>query len=226
MVWLFPERGGRAKLFVLFLDQNGCESNYSPIANRLSGRTRELASIGSGTSPRRAHVTFTIIFLTAGREAALPVLFPPSPFPWRNSDEGDVRGCIPISEALSMHQGIYCPGPWDTSQVPSLGQELSSPLRVDSFLWRCDSAGQHSNAISLCGFASRESNHFCTFLESLGYLTAVAETPNSSLSTCHLVRRGAKSHGSCLGYLWHGAREDWARGHRRVSARIPQNIPC
>lgn len=127
--------------------------------------------------------------------------------------EGDVRGCIQISEALSMHQRIYCPGHWDTSQVPSPGQELSSPLRVDSSLWRCDSAGQHSNAISLCGFASRESNHLCTFLESLGYLTAVAETPSSSPSTCHLVRRGssgAKSQGSCLGYLWQGAREDWA----------------
>lgn len=72
---------------------------------------------------------------------------------------------------------------------------------------------QHSNAISSCGFASRESNHLCTFLESLGDIPAVAETPSSSPSTCHLVRRGssgAKSQGSCLGYLWHGARECWA----------------
>lgn len=95
--------------------------------------------------------------------------------------EGDVRGCIQISETLSMHQGIYCPGHWDTSQVSSPGQ--------DSSLWRCDSAGQHSNSISLCGFASRESDHLCSFHESLGYLTAVAETPNSSPSTCHLVRK-------------------------------------
>lgn len=136
---------------------------------------------------------------------------PPQSFSLHLLFLGDVRGCIQIREALSMHQGVYCPGHCSPpSALPGTGAVIPTegglfPLEV----W------QHSNAISLCGFASRKSNHFCTFLESLGDITAVAETPNSSLSTCHLVRRGssgAKSQGSCLGYLWHRAREDWA-GH-------------
>lgn len=40
LVWLYPRRGGRAKLFVLGLDQNGCESDYSPSADRVSGRNQ------------------------------------------------------------------------------------------------------------------------------------------------------------------------------------------
>lgn len=58
VVWLFPKRERRAKLFVLFLDQSGYESDYSPTAGGLCGRTRELASAGSGISPRRAHARF------------------------------------------------------------------------------------------------------------------------------------------------------------------------
>lgn len=64
--------------------------------------------------------------------------------------------------------------------------------------------------------ASIESD-LCPFLEALAYLKAVAETPKSGPSKCHQVRRGssgAKSQGSCLGYLWHGAGEDRAGGTR------------
>lgn len=150
--------------------------------------------------------------------------------------EGDVRGCIQISEALSMHQGIYCPGHWDTSQGPSPGQELSSPLRVDSSLWRSDSAGQHSNAISLCGFVLPFQGRSIPRLQSplhLAWVTRISHSccwntqfqsfhmPPSQkrFFRCQILRKLSR-----ISMAW--SRGGLGRGHRRVSAKIPQNIPC
>lgn len=130
LVWLFPKRGGRAKLFLLFLDQNGCESDYSPTADRLNGRTRELAFVGSGRAPRRAHVSFTITFLTSDRETALPVVFPPSPFPWRNSEWRRCEGmrpfpCTKVFNVQAPGTPPRCP-PWERSCHPHWGWTLPS----------------------------------------------------------------------------------------------------
>lgn len=212
LVWLFPERAGKAKLFVLFLDQSRCESDYSPTADRLSGRTRELASLGSGSSSRRVHVSFTITFLTAvGKQPrqwfSLHLLFL-----GETQSEGDVRECIQVSEALPCTKVFTVQATGTPPRCPPQGRSYHP-----HWGWILASGGVTvlgSTVIpSACVDLHPESDHLCTFCESLGYLTAVAETPNSSPSTCHLVRRGssgAKSQGSCLGYLWHGAREDWA----------------
>lgn len=138
LVWLFPKRAGKAKLFVLFLDQSRCESDYSPTADRLSGRTRELASLGSGSSSRRVHVSFTITFLTAvGKQPrqwfSLHLLFL-----GETQSEGDVRECIQVRPfhapryLLSRPLG-HLPGvlPRAGAIIPTEGGFL--PLEV----WQC-----------------------------------------------------------------------------------------
>ncbi|KAJ7396871.1 A-kinase anchoring protein 13 [Pitangus sulphuratus] len=46
-------------------DPSEYQSDYSPTADGSNGRTRELASVGSGVSLGKAHASFTITFLTA-----------------------------------------------------------------------------------------------------------------------------------------------------------------
>lgn len=224
LVWfVFTPRGlVRAKLFVFFLDQSGCESDYSRTADRVSGRTRELPSDGSRLSPRRSPCQCQHPVPCSG-EAVPPVVGPSPPFLWRNPEQRRWGGMhqvsavrpFPCTNLLSRPLGHLpgaIPGPvaLTTAEGGLLILEVWPQLRsivmpfVDFYCL-------------LKARASIESHHLCTFLEALGYLTAVAETPKSSPSKCHRVRRGssgAKSRGSCLEYLWHGAREDWAGGTR------------
>lgn len=118
---------------------------------------------------------------------------------------GDLPGAIPGAGALTTPEGGLF-----TLEIWPLLRSTVTP-------WACADLYCLSKAR-----ASIESNHLCTFLEALGYLKAVAEIPKSSPSKCHRVRRGspcAKSQGSCLGYLWHGAREDWAGGTREYQLK-------
>lgn len=207
-----------------------------PLQTSVSGRTRELASDGSGMSPGRAHAGVTITFLTtgtaAGREAVPPVVNPPSPFPWRNPEQRRCGGMQPNKcevrpfpctklftvQAIGRPPGaIPGAGALTTPEGGLFTFEIWPLLRSTVMPWACADLYCLSKAR-----ASIESNHLCTFLEALGYLKAVAEIPKSSPSECHRVRRGspcAKSQGSCLGYLWHGAREDWAGGTREYQLK-------
>lgn len=115
------------------------------------------------------------------------------------------RECIQISEALSMHQSIYCQAigtpPWDRSSHPNEGGLL--PLEV----WQCWAAQQYHQLVDLhpesplhLPWVTRISHSCCWNTQFQSF-----HMPPSQKSSS-----GAKSQGSCLEYLWHGAREDWA----------------
>lgn len=116
------------------------------------------------------------------------------------------RECIQISEALSMHQSIYCQAigtpPWDRSSYPQWGWTLpsGSVTVLGSTAIPSACVDLHPESPLHLPWVTRLSHNCCWSTQFQSF-----HMPPSQKSSS-----GAKSQGSCLEYLWHGAREDWA----------------